>query len=147
MATTREVTCKRLSCRNRDTHPQSEGAGPPGWGFLHRGHGLPTDPSPNLEMRAQPEGATPRRQRKWRQRPEGSAASPPCLGVGGRGLTRPVLQLSCSHPQVLSLTATTCKSQKQAPGAGAALPSVHGSPARHNGGGSARGAGHEERGE
>lgn len=76
------------------THTQYEGAGPPGWGSLHRGHGLPTDPSPNLETQAQLESTTPRRQRKWRQRPswwtEGTAASPPCLRVGSRGLTRPI---------------------------------------------------------
>lgn len=76
------------------THTQYEGAGPQGWGSLHRGHGLPADPSPNLEIQAQPESTTPRRQRKWRQRPswwaEGTAASPPCLRVGSRGLIRPI---------------------------------------------------------
>lgn len=29
--------------------PQDAGTGPPGWGSLHSGHGLPSDPSPNLE--------------------------------------------------------------------------------------------------
>lgn len=57
MATTRQVTCKRLSCK-KQIHTSTWALGP-GWGSFQSRHGLPAHSSPNPLIWAQPEQDTP----------------------------------------------------------------------------------------
>lgn len=125
MATTRQVTCKRLSCGNRYTHPhiynvraaelQSAGSviervGCPlihlqAWKFWP-GHRAQRQETKEVKTEATFVGEAP-------------GCHSPCtwrLAAGDGQIHFSWMAALCSHPWALSLPATTCNSWKQAPG-------------------------------
>ncbi len=122
MATTREVTCKRLSCGNRYTHPylhKMRALGPQGGGPFTADMGCPL-----IHLRTWKSGPSQRGPHQGNKgsgdggRVHGQKAQQPgphVWGLAAGACPGPFLQRSCSHSRVLSLPATTCKSQRRAP--------------------------------